>query len=595
MNTSLMQNDAVAQAKSTLSRLHAAVGRTSTLSLSGALVPRVVLAKLVSRLKGLKLLPCPELETHLVAIGNGIDKEALYTVPYIGARVTVELYGILEISERIETLLANKQSATDNRWYLPIGRLHPLSVEVWIYTDDENRVRVEYVDGETRTPFNGTLGDWCKTISPTPPTTSSVLPVHPTDSPAMEARGESTYVNIKAVYDEYCKSVTFDRRWGKLTLTTIRAFEGRDEEHINFLGGNLVGVYRLHWRADDATEWYERLRIDDVRSLKQDFHDLPTINPDFHVVGNPINASFLYAVHRVLTSDLPERERTEVAVAILAHMHYQFLSSLLYHQFPYRAQEAIALALYDSLSRKSMLKQYHTWGNLVRARSEDIISKGSIHYQTLIDFSDDEKIIYAISDIQSRIREVVKKLKSEYMRLRDQDARVMSQGSTLVTREGETVLREFENKAAGLQRALKDIILDPHDLIRNEVLESTLKMVTTADERYLRTALLYLSDAMGGKERASVEALVDALVIFIQGYLRRAPSSERTLIHVVMKVRNLMRSSQLAASDAIALRSLTADLIEKALEKRNATVQASTRIAVLVYLTIRLLTLNHFK
>lgn len=595
MNISLMHNDAASQAKATLTRLRGAVGRTQTLSLNSALVPRMVLAKLVSRLKGLKLLPCPELETHLAAIGNGIAKEALYTVPYTGARVTVELYGILAIGERLEAQMANKMLTTGNRWHLPIGRLHPIDTEVWIYVDDNNRVVVEYVDKETRTDYNGTLADWCLSISTEPPTTTDVTPIEPTDTPAMEARGEGGYPNIKAVYDDHCQSVSFDRRWAKRVVGTIRAFEGRDEEHINFLGGNLVGVYRLHWRADDVNDWYDLLRIDDIRSLKNDFHDLSTINPDFHVVGNPINASFLYAVHRVMTGELPEREREEVAIAILAHMHYQFLSSLLYHQFPYRAQEAIALALYDSLSRKSMLKQYHTWGNLVRARAEDIIRKDSIHYQTLIEFSDDEKIIYAISDIQSRIREVVKKLKSEYMRLRDQDARVMSQGSTLVTREGETVLREFENKAAGLQRALKDIILDPHDLIRSEVLESTLKMVTTADERYLRTALSFISEAMRNNKRTSVETLVDDLVIFIQGYLRRAPSNERTIIHVVMKVRNLMRSSQLAAPDAIALRSLTADLIEQALPKRNVTIQASTRIALLVYLTIRLLTINHFK
>jgi len=594
MNSLNLQPDAQGQAEATLARLKATTGHSGFMSTTALITPRMVLAKLTSRLKGLKLLPSHDIETHIGAIGNGIPAEAQFTIPYQGNQLVVSLYSVTELITRMDALVANKRVATDHRWYLPIGAIPSVDVEVWLTLDENSRAVVTYVTKDGESVFPGPLFKWYATISNKAPTLQSTSTMS-TEVPSLEAIEETEYSNIKAVFDDHCKSVRFDRRWAKTVVGEIRAFEHRDEEHINFLGGNLVGVYRLHWRADDSVVWYNGLRIVDVPALKNDYQDLPTINPDFHVVGNPINASFLYAVHRTLTSDLAEKEKHETAVAILSHMHYQFLSSLLYHQFPYRAQEAIALAVYDSLSRKSMLKQYHTWGNLVRARAEDIIGKNSIHYKTLIEFTNDEKIIYAISDIQSRIREVVKKLKGEYMRLRDQDSRVMSQSTTLVNREGETILRDFENKAASLQRELKDIVRDPHDLIRDEVVESTLKIVTTADERYLRTALLYLSEASEGRDRQTVHELIDVLVIFIQGYLRRAPASERTLIHVVLKVRNLMRSSQLTVSDAIVIRNLASDLIESALPKRNSAVQASTRIAMLVYLTIRLLTINHFK
>lgn len=403
--------------------------------------------------------------------------------------------------------------------------------------------------------------------------------------------------NIREVFDTHC-SVTVSRNSLTTLFEFISDYAMGNEDHAAFLGGNSVGTVRLHYRPDDRDRWVDKiLNCEDLRDLTRAYHSLDTVNTDFKVASNPINASYIYIAHRYMASSLSVQEREKGAILAITMMHYQFLASLFYHQFPYGAQEGISMAVYESLTRKSMLKRYHTWSGVVEAICTEIISPKAIHYKDILNFKDDDRIIYTITDIQTRIRMLVNKLKSEYMRLREEDNRVMSQGIYFLDEDGDQVLKDFENKTQRLQRDLQAAVRDRHTLIKKELVEVTLKMVSTADIRYLEETLEYFVYATleNHKDGKRLDTFIHDFVIYMQSTIRSLGPKDNNIIGVITKIRNTMRSSQLTDPTAVEIRDIALKLVEKALPRRPKPVLVSTRIAVIVYIAIFLFTNLKYK
>jgi hypothetical protein len=413
---------------------------------------------------------------------------------------------------------------------------------------------------------------------------------------SMEAYSNSNRDTIKKVFDYYFKDKAFDKAFLKKVLYTVIEFETRNEEHVNFLGSNLLGMYKIkHLKSDDEKWLEEVIDIPEWGTLEDEFHDLDSVEKKFLVAGNVQNASYPYIAHRLLTSpSLSKEEQQKGGIAVFKLFHYKFLASLINYFFPYQTQEAVALALYESLSKKSLLKRYHTWGRLVEARSIDSISPDGIHYNTLKNFTPDKGILYVVTDTQSRIREVVKKLNMEYRRLKDEDSRIVSESKYMSNDEGEHVLKDYENKAESLIRETLAVMRDKNDFIRNELVEQTLKLINTADKRYLLIALGAISEAMSTKQGVSIPQAIEGLVVHIQEYRRVVPKGENNIISLVIKLRNMYRSSQLTNPDIVFFKNTLEEIVGKALKNKSSGIIAASRIAAMMYVTLRMLTLNHY-
>ena len=416
--------------------------------------------------------------------------------------------------------------------------------------------------------------------------------------PSLEAMptGLTKRNSIKAVFDYYFRQKAFDRMFLRKVVETVLEFETRNEEHINFLGSNLLGVYKIKYVTADEDHWIDEvIDLVDWGEMEDEVHDLDGVDKSFFVAGSVLNMSYAYLAHRFYTSSMLSKDDQEKgAGACIKLLHYKFLASVTNHFFPFKTQESIALALYESLTRKSLLKRYHTWGRLVDARVADTVGTSSIHNKTLTNFSPDKSVLYLITDISSRIREIIKKLNRDYRKLRDEDARITSE-SKYVTIDGDKTLKNFENKAQSIIRDFNDIVKDRINFIRDALVEQTLKLVPTADKRYLIQSLELLSLLANGKQRKDIELMVERLVIHIQEYIKSVDKKDANLIGLVVKFRNMYRSSQLTNEDIIYARKIVSDVVDKALKNKSSGIVSSTRISTLLYITLRILTIEHFR
>ena len=252
--------------------------------------------------------------------------------------------------------------------------------------------------------------------------------------------------SIKSIFLNHTK-LTFDRNFLLKVVRYVENFKRKDSNTINFLGGNLVGVYPFKWLDEERLVWvHDILGIDDFEIIKDEIHSLDAINPEFNISSNVTSHSFVWCTHMFLTSPhLSEKDRLKGAVTCLTMLQYGYLSSIHTRFFKYPANESIAMAVYEGLSKKWYLKKYGTWAGVIQARAEDIVSKKSIHANYISNLKPDEEMVELLNDVQGRIKAMIKKLFDEYIRIRDSEARIAATGR-FSTMDGKQVLKESINK-----------------------------------------------------------------------------------------------------------------------------------------------------
>lgn len=475
-------------------------------------------------------------------------------------------------------LYSFKHSGAINQRFFPLakstssGDLFGINMQVSQFTSDAEDVWCVLKEDETLEPVE---------LSP------------PSEVGLEAMRGTVREHTIRGVFNDATENCRFDKQWLSGVLNFIHRYRLRSEEHIAFLGGNSIGTHKLLWTKLDEIKWWELLEVDDFTEVRKAYHKVAAKQKDFAVAGNVTNVSFPYVCHRIYNEEsLTDNEKEKGVLAVMSLMHYQFLSSLFRSsRFKYGASDAVSQGAFASLTRKSLLKQHGSWEKLVQARSIQIASPDSKHYSQFLSFSNDDKVIYIVTDTQTAIRRVVNRLTSAYMDTHAADSRIMTASSTFTDGEGNMVFKDVIGRADKFTQKALDLSIDPHALIHARTLSQSIRIVPSSDERYLREALLVLVERRRGNKQ-DAEQLIRELSIFIEDYLRSAPENERTIVHIIMHVVNMMRSSQVTNDHALVLKDLASDITNRALKRSPATVQASCRIALVTYLTVRVLTYN---
>ncbi len=394
--------------------------------------------------------------------------------------------------------------------------------------------------------------------------------------------------NVKKVFIQYT-DVKFNRDFVKKVLDFVNRFCRKNEDTINFLGGNLIGVYSFKFLEEDKLEWIEDiLKIDDIDGLKNELHNSTKINKDFFVSSDVTNLSMVWCAHMALSAPgLTELERDKLSVACIDILQYKFLSSIHTRFFKYQANEGIAKATYESLDKKSGLKKYGTWKGLLDSRTEDILSKGSIHYKTLRSFDDDEEIIKMLNDIQGRLKAVMKKLTDTFNRIIEMDAKIHSTGK-FISIDGEKILKEYTSHYQTITNRMEEVIPFKNELIKEHLMDAILKTTKTVSPNHLQGTLVYLSENYTNpRKEKELKRLVNDIIIFTFDTLRKEKISLEHIPTAMFELRNLFRSSRAIDPVLIDIRNRTGKLVETALNIHNGSTIASTRIGVILYLVLR--------
>lgn len=412
---------------------------------------------------------------------------------------------------------------------------------------------------------------------------------------------------IKVVMDHEFTHLPIDKKLLDRILKYEKDFINKNEDHITFFGGHLMGVQIVRFDPRDRAYWFDEIIEINETSLQEELyalkdlddpkHNDPLINPDFNVRSDVMNITCGYLIHRFLTANnLPQDRQRAGAEAVLRIMLYKFLTSLLWNYFKYPANPAVAEATYNALSLKFGLKKNGNWKKYLDERAHITVGELGTHQKTLITMKDDEAFLYFIGDTQGRIRGTVKSIYSIFDRLNKSGIKIVS-SSSIMEYDGEMILKDKTRTYQAEIRYIADVISDRGSFIKPELLKIIEKSVETANPDMLVKTLNWMSDNAGYGKDDIVNQLAQKTVIYSFNYLAQNPKlvkGKRDISGILYRLRGSFMASRSSDEDLMELREMAELIAGYATGSRNDTVKKSIRTAVLLYIIGRIMSKDYY-
>lgn len=400
--------------------------------------------------------------------------------------------------------------------------------------------------------------------------------------------------NIKSIMDAHFSHLTIDAKFLNAIHQYGVTWLNRSEDHIHFFGGNLLGVYPIRYTSSDRNEFLDVLLGIDESVVRKEIVSLPHIDDEWKRATDMVNISCVYLVHRIMNSSLSTSQKEKGMTDVLTILHYKLFSSLMAHFFRYPADEKTATATYAALSKKYAIKQKGTWGGVMEQRAHDIFSSSSIHYQTIKKFNDDAAIVYMITDIQGRLRNMVKNIWVVFDEIRTSDAKILTTGGTIEL-DGKIVVRDVSRLLSDYSRYLNEIILDKNRFIKDELIQVISSAQYTMPQELLIQALTFISDnhSKQNVRKFLDEVLLHAFEFVTQDKVGKESMSDLSIL--LSRLRALYMASRSSHPALLIIRDLGSQILKKSVNTRSESTLASVRTGTCLYIVLRIFTKNYYK
>lgn len=403
--------------------------------------------------------------------------------------------------------------------------------------------------------------------------------------------------NVSTVFERHCGHMKFDAHLAKKVNTFQVKFANKNEDHMAFFGGNLTGVHIVRFTTADTDAWFTDILEVDELSLEEDLHALPGINPEFSVSSNVFNHSCCWMIHKFLTSPLiNDKVKHQAMIDCGLVLYYKHLTSLLFRYFKHPANPQTAAATYAQLSYKFELKQHGSWYATLVSRCEKLIEPGSLHYNTLKKYDDDLAIVYLLNDSQGRIREALKNIYSIFMEVHSKGTKIKVV-SNMAEYEGEETLKDNTKGLSNYTRYLHSIISDEHTFIKDELIGLIERIMKTMPAKLLKQTLSWCSTNYRHVNAKEIEELIDVTLVHSFSYLNdnRTTVKETTdLAMLISKLKGVYMSSRSSDPELMLMRDRARSVVKHATTTKNESLIASIRTGLLLYITLRAFTMNHY-
>ena len=401
---------------------------------------------------------------------------------------------------------------------------------------------------------------------------------------------------IKQAFEEVASHVKIDAALAKRLADFQISFVNKNEDHMAFFGGNLTGTLIVRFTQQDRDRFFIDVVGIDELELEDAIAKVKAIDPEWIVSRDAFNQTCIWLIHAFLTSKLPEKVREQAAVNAALILHYRFITSVLYNSFKYLADPELASATYAQLNNKFALRRYGSWQATLVNRSEKLVGKDSIHYDTFMKYNDDVQVIRAINDSQNRIRDMIKNIYATMQKVKMQGEKIRTT-SMLMEYNGEQILKDKVKSLTVYNRYMQSIVSDQPTFIKEEILDVLERLVHTASPKLVKQTLVWMSVNYKHAGVKEVEQLIEKTILHSFMYL----SNNRTVVRetndltvLLGRLKGIYTSSKSSDPELLEIRDLAEKIIRKATTTKNSSAVASVRTAVLLYIVTRAFTMTHY-
>lgn len=400
---------------------------------------------------------------------------------------------------------------------------------------------------------------------------------------------------IKLIMDEQCSHLKFDNRLLSQLERFVQNFINKSPEHVKCLGSNLTGVNRLSWSLDDRLEWEENFLGIEGRDLRQRILALPHMDDVGRVAGDNFNISCCWLAHRFYISDLPPRSKEKGMKLSMDILQYKLLSSIHSHYFKFPVDQNVAEATYAELSRKYDIKRYGSWRGVLDSRSENIISTGEIHEQTIRRFDDDIAIVKMIQDIQFRLRDKIKNIWEVMARVIENDMKFGTVSSTIEL-DGALVTRDIERLSGDYLIFIKEVAAEQNRFIKPDLVQVVESTMATMPEKPFEQLLIIFTNKVAKSDKKAIELLELTMEHLFNVVLsdRKTNMRMNDIPGVLNRIRGLYTASRSSNPILEEMKVIGEKMVRKDVKIVNNANVAALRTGLLLYIVLRTMCKSHY-
>jgi hypothetical protein len=259
------------------------------------------------------------------------------------------------------------------------------------------------------------------------------------------------------------------------------------------------------------------------------------------------------------------------------------------------------LLTYSELNNKYDIVKYGTWKKVLEAKAEELLETNNIHYKTFINYNNDEKILYIISDCNTRIRLQLQRFIDAFNEIRkDTQKNYVLTSMTVDSIDGEKLIRHSTNAIDTMINAMVMRILSQEEFINHKYINDLIKqfknirtdafvrilqyIINTAQEQNKTYDLDKIVKTKDGTKFVGIRALVSEFIQKTYRYCINNGVNMNSKKSIYLTVSNIYRSSRIINQELLNIKDSIHDLIIRcSLSIRTATI-VSYKICFILYL-----------
>lgn len=415
-------------------------------------------------------------------------------------------------------------------------------------------------------------------------------------TPGNEVHSTPIYKTLLDAFTEAADNVVGDERLAKRIINFAHYLRTKNPDHINWFGGNLLGVDRIKFLTVDNDRWFDEVLEVDEAYLRDCVHSVPSVNDEWIVSSDIFNISTVWVLHRLVTSGNQSKLIKQAQIEVGVILQFKYYTSIWYNFFDScPVDKAAAEATYQSLSLKFRLRQLGSWGALLEYQAKQLVDPQGTRARTLRMFAEDKDVLVIVTDINTRCRAVVKDMYGPLEAVRAGNTRINTTGSTMISVDGDKIIKDTNNFYNTASFYLKDAASNPTNFVRQDLLQLVMDLMPTANETAVVECLQAMANAPEGKARRDVNWILDTTLQHAFEYI----ASNRIRIsdagQILMKLRAIYTAPKTSGEVLVELRKEVEKFAKKNCFLNSSSAIASVRTALLLYIVVRSLAVSLYK
>lgn len=305
---------------------------------------------------------------------------------------------------------------------------------------------------------------------------------------------------VKATLDEIFKKVHFNKNLYKKLVYSNIEFITKTQDHKNLFGSRLIGCHYLKYNQSDKSVFYDSVFDLDYEVVSREIQKITTIPQNFKIARDDINLVCFYVAHKFLSNkELKEEDQIEFACEALNYFNYRTLVLICATYFIYPISEEKALSLVERLSNKYLIKKLKNWNEYCQYRSKEYLS--SKYKDILLDFTQDQEIPNAITDLYNRTKDTIKNIYSEFIDMVQKEDYIKSKKSVVNDIEGEEVILDTTGTTKTYYNIVDTVLNDKQTFIRSSYIDVVTDIINSVSYKQMYQCLDNIFEYTSGNSK----------------------------------------------------------------------------------------------